>query len=210
MYQYILVCTYAVPVHTHTNHSHTSFPRPFRRHHACDPHESPSFACPTICEQNPASSVNLIDVAALPSILCSSICTSCRETCTLVPAVLVRDSWCRIAIQKAGHQGDSAHHVPGESHIETWCWCWGWFIKLDHPSIFHWSFDGQGKLLKGADENQVVPEIVWALFVLPVLWLSSASKTSSTACNSLIPCSLSSRTTSAPGVAQASKRPATD
>ena len=55
MYQYIPVCTSAVPVHTHTDHTHTSFPGPFRHHHACDPHESPSYACPTICEQNPAS-----------------------------------------------------------------------------------------------------------------------------------------------------------
>jgi hypothetical protein len=70
--------------------------------------------------------------------------------------------------------GDSAHHVSCKSHIETWYW--GWFIKLDHPSIFHGSFDGQRKLLKGAEEIQVVPEIVWARFVPPVLWLSSASR----------------------------------
>ena len=31
----------------------------------------------------------------------------------------------------------------------------------------------QGKLLKGAEENQVIPEIVWARSVPPVLWLSS-------------------------------------
>jgi hypothetical protein len=68
-------------------------------------------------------------------------------------------------MQKAGHQGDSSHHVCGESYVETWCW--GWFIKLDHPSIFHGSFDGQRKLLEGAEENQVVPEIVWARFVPP-------------------------------------------
>jgi hypothetical protein len=86
----------------------------------------------------------------------------------------VRDCRSRVTIQKAGHQGDSAHHVPGESHIETWCW--GWFIKLHHPSIFHGSesLDGQGKLLEGAEENQVVSEIVWVSFVPPVLWLSSA------------------------------------
>ena len=83
----------------------------------------------------PQPSVNLIDVTASPSILCSCICTSCRETCTLVPAVLVRDSWCRIAIQKQGHQGDSAHHVLGLGHVETRCR--GWFVQLNHPSIFH-------------------------------------------------------------------------
>jgi hypothetical protein len=52
----------------------------------------------------------------------------------------------------AGHQGDSTHHVLCRSHVEAWCW--GWFIKLDHPSIFHGSFDGQRKLLKGAEENE--------------------------------------------------------
>jgi hypothetical protein len=49
----------------------------------------------------------------------------------------------------------------------------GMVHKLDHPSIFHGSFDGQRKLLKGTEENQVIPEIVWARFVPPVLWLSS-------------------------------------
>ena len=67
----------------------------------------------------PQPSVNLIDVAALPSILHSCICTSGRETCTFVLAVLVRDSWSCIAIQKAGDQGDSAHHVLGLGHVET-------------------------------------------------------------------------------------------
>ena len=34
-------------------------------------------------------------------------------------------------------------------------------------------FDWQHKLLKGAEENQVVPEIVWACFVTASLWHSS-------------------------------------
>ncbi len=110
MYQYILICTYVVPVHTHTDHSHTSFPWPFRHHDACDPHE-------------------------------------------------------------AGYQGDSAHQVLGLGHIETQCR--GWYIQLDHPSIFHWSSDGQLELLEGAEENQVVPKIIWACFVTAGLWHSS-------------------------------------
>ncbi len=77
-----------------------------------------------------------------------------------------------VTVQKAGHKRDYAHHVLSESHEETW-W-WGWFIKLDHSSIFHGSFDGQGNLLESAEENQVVPEIVWARFVPPVLWHSSS------------------------------------
>ena len=47
-------------------------------------------------------------------------------------------------------------------------------VQLDHPSILHGPFDGQRKLLEGAEENQVVPEIVWACFVTAVLLYSSA------------------------------------
>jgi hypothetical protein len=53
-------------------------------------------------------------------------------------------------------------------------WCWGWFIKLDHPSIFHGSFDGQRKLLKGAEENQEERDIVRASLVAACLRQSSA------------------------------------
>jgi hypothetical protein len=48
--------------------------------------------------------------------------------------------------------------------------CRGWFVQLDHPSIFHRSSDGQLELLKGAEENQVLPEIIWACFVTAGLW----------------------------------------
>jgi hypothetical protein len=51
---------------------------------------------------------------------------------------------------------------------------WGWFIKLDHPRVFHESFDGQHKRLKGAEENQVEPAIAWADFVPRILWHSSS------------------------------------
>jgi hypothetical protein len=90
----------------------------------------------------------------------------------LVLAVLVRNCRSSITIQKAGHQGDSANHVLGGCHVEARCR--GWLVKLDHPSIFHGPFDGQRKLLKGAEENQVVPEIIWAYFVISGLWQSSA------------------------------------
>ncbi len=83
----------------------------------------------------------------------------------------MRDCQSRITIQKAGHQGDSTHHAFSRSHVETWCW--GWFIKLDHPSIFHGFLDGQRKLLKGAEENQVENDIVWACFVAASLRQSS-------------------------------------
>jgi len=120
----------------------------------------------------PQPCVNLIDIAATPSIRCSCVSTAHRETCTPILAVLVRDCWSSVTIQKAGHQGDSANHVLGIGHVEARCW--GWFVQLDHPSIFHGPFDGQRKLLEGAEENQVVPEIVWACFVTAGLWQSSA------------------------------------
>jgi hypothetical protein len=53
--KYVLVVqsTYSfLLVHTHTNHTHTSFP--IRNHRSCDPHESPSDAYPTLCWQHPA------------------------------------------------------------------------------------------------------------------------------------------------------------
>ncbi len=101
--------------------------------------------------------------------------------------VLVRDCRSRVSIQKAGHQGDSANHVPGLSHVDTLCR--GWFVKLDHPRIFHGSFDGQRKLLKGAEENQVEPVIVWADFVPRILWHSSALLEQVAAEEELGPCS---------------------
>ncbi len=58
----------------------------------------------------------------------------------------------------------------------------------DHPSIFHGFFDGQGKLFEAAEENQVVPEIVWARFVSPVLWFSSARRAQVAAEEELWPC----------------------
>jgi hypothetical protein len=70
--------------------------------------------------------------------------------------------------QKAEDQGDFVHHVLAVSHRETLRG--GWFMKLGHPSIFQGSFDQQHKLLKGAEENQVVPQIVWACFVTAGLW----------------------------------------
>ena len=62
-------------------------------------------------------------------------------------------------------------------------------VQLDHPSILHGPFDGQRKLLEGAEENQVVPEIVWACFVTAGLWHSSALWTQVAAEEELGPCS---------------------
>ncbi len=43
-----LVC---ISTYSHSSKSHLF---PIRHHHPCDPHESPSYACPTLCRQNPA------------------------------------------------------------------------------------------------------------------------------------------------------------
>jgi hypothetical protein len=59
----------------------------------------------------PQPLVHLVDIAAAPAILRSSVCTTRRETRILVLAVLVLDCRSRITIQKAGHQGDSSHQV---------------------------------------------------------------------------------------------------
>jgi hypothetical protein len=120
----------------------------------------------------PQPSVDLIDIAVTPAILLCCICTTSRETRIPVLAVLVSYCWSHVPIQKAGHQGYSANNILGVSHTETLCL--GWFIKLDHPSFFHGSFDGQCKLLEGAGENQVKPAIVWANFVPCILWHSSS------------------------------------
>ncbi len=43
-----------VLVHTHTNLNHTHTLFPIRNHRPCDPHETPSDACPTLCGQHPS------------------------------------------------------------------------------------------------------------------------------------------------------------
>jgi hypothetical protein len=68
-------------------------------------------------------------------------------------------------------------------------WCWGWFIKLDHPSIFHGPFDGQRKLLKGAEENQEERDIVRASLVAACLRQSAALWAQVAAEEELGPCS---------------------
>ncbi len=65
----------------------------------------------------------------------------------------------------------------------------GMVHKTWSPSNLHGSFDWQRKLLKGAEENQVVPEIVWACSVTTVLQHSSALLAQVAAEKELGPCS---------------------
>ncbi len=191
--QYILVWTYSIQVHTHHDPVHTSFQSltgtiSFATRASLLPPLVRWFAGIFLllfsflyCQSTyarlatsklPQPWVDLVDVTTAPAILCSSVCTTSRETWSLVLAVPVRDCRGRVPIQMAGHQGDSTHHVLCRSHVEAWCW--GWFIKLDHPSIFHGSFDGQRKLLKGAEENQEERDIVRASLVAACLRQSAA------------------------------------
>ncbi len=50
-------------------------------------------------------------------------------------------------------------------------------VQFDDPSVLHRSMDGQVKLLKRAEKDQVVHEVIWADFVRQVLRLPSASRT---------------------------------
>jgi hypothetical protein len=50
LFRLLHTCTWYVPVHTHTDHTHTSFP--IMHDHPCYPHESD--ACPSFCWQNHA------------------------------------------------------------------------------------------------------------------------------------------------------------
>ena len=49
---FVPVCTSDVPVHTRSDHTHTSFS--IRHDHPCDAHASPSCARPMLCGQPPA------------------------------------------------------------------------------------------------------------------------------------------------------------
>ncbi len=51
------------------------------------------------------------------------------------------------------------------------------FAKVEDPNILHRSMDGQVKLLKRAEKDQVVHEVIRADFVRRVLRLPSASRT---------------------------------
>ena len=106
----------------------------------------------------PQPRVDLIDIAASPSIQRCCIGAPHREARILSLTEDVRDCWCRVSCQKQRDEGDSAHHVFGWSHVETGSW--RRFIQLDYPRVLHGPPDGQFELLKGAEEHQVVQEVI--------------------------------------------------
>jgi hypothetical protein len=85
-----------------------------------------------------------------------------------VLAVLVRNRRGRVTSQEQGNQRNSAHHIRSWSHIQAWSW--EGLIQLGHPSTLHWPADGQFQLLKGAEEDQVVTEVIRAASVGCILW----------------------------------------
>ena len=56
-------------------------------------------------------------------------------------------------------------------------WSWEELIQLGHPSTLHWPADGQFQLLKGAEEDHVVTEVIRAASVGCILWGSPSRQT---------------------------------
>ena len=51
--------------------------------------------------------------------------------------------------------------------------CQGGLIQLGHPSTLHWPTDGQFQFLKGAEEDQVLMDVIRAVSVIWILRGSS-------------------------------------
>ena len=107
-------------------------------------------------------------MAAPLAIRCSRVTAAHREARPLVPAVLVRNSRGRVASQEQGDQWNSSYHIGCWSHVQAGCW--EGLIQLDHPSTLHRPANGQFQFLKGAEEDQVVTEIIRAASVVCILW----------------------------------------
>ena len=65
----------------------------------------------------PQPRVDLIDIAAPPSVRCSRVGTAIREAWILALAEYVRDCWSRVTSQKQWHKRNSAHHILDISHF---------------------------------------------------------------------------------------------
>jgi hypothetical protein len=175
-------------------HNHTSCP--IRPDQPCDAGESQLRAeaapseQPISCHQSfqltdhqawlatpklPRPRVYLIHIAATQAIRCCSVTATQREARSLVLAVLVRNCWGRVTGQEQWDQWKSDHHIGCWSHIQAGGW--HGLIQLGHPSMLHRPADGQFQLLKGAEEDQVVREVVRAASVGCILWGSPTNWT---------------------------------
>jgi hypothetical protein len=116
----------------------------------------------------PQQLVHLIHIAAMPAICCCSVTAAHQEARPLVLAVQVRNDRGRVTSQEQGNQWNSTHYIGSWSHIQAGCW--KGLIQFGHPSTLHGPADGQFQLLKGAEEDQVVTEVIRAASVGCVLW----------------------------------------
>ncbi len=128
----------------------------------------------------PQPRVYLIHIASTPATRCCSVTAAHWEARPLVLAVLVRNGRGWVTSQEQGDQWNPAHHAGGWSHIQAWSWG---LIQLGHPSALHWPADWrQLQLLKGAEEDQVVTQVIrsaavgWILLGSPTLWTQVAGK----------------------------------
>jgi hypothetical protein len=107
--------------------------------------------------------VDLIHVAATPAISIGSVGAAHGEGRPLVLAELVWDRRSRVTSQKQGNQGHSAEHVGYRSNI--YARDRGRVVEFEHFSILHRPMDGQVQILKGAEEDQLEQQVIWADFV---------------------------------------------
>ncbi len=125
--------------------------------------------------QVPQPSVDLIHVAATPTICSGWVCTAKGKDWTLVLAELVWDCRSWVASQKQGNKGDSAYHMVNWHHIKALYWTR--LVQFEYFSALHRSVDGQVELLKRAEKDQVEQEVVRAYFVWWVRRWPSTSRT---------------------------------
>ncbi len=125
----------------------------------------------------PQPRVDLINIAAPPSVRCSRVGTAIWEAWMLAPAEYVRDCWSRFTSQKQWHKRNSAHHILDIGHVEAGGW--GWFIQLDHSSVLHRPLNRLFELFKGTEEIQGVYYVIRAGFAgsgfrqSSILWLQN-------------------------------------
>ncbi len=54
----------------------------------------------------------------------------------------------------------SAYHIGYRSHIGAWEW--GRVVEFEHSSVLHWPMEEQVQLVKGAEEDQMEQQVIWA------------------------------------------------
>ncbi len=97
----------------------------------------------------PQPRVDLIDIAAPPSVHCSRVGTAIRKALRLL------NMWGIVGVElparNNGIRGtlNSPHHILDIGHVEAGGW--GWSIQLDHSSVLHSPLDRQFGLFKSTE-----------------------------------------------------------